>query len=115
MLDDGAVFQLDSDYLLGRDPGSDERVRSGEVRGVPVQDTSNQISRVHARIELRNWDVVLIDNASTNGTYVNPPNAAGWQRLPSGGEQVLSQGTRVRIGHRTMAFNTHAGDHEARP
>ena len=109
VLDDGAVFQLDSDYLLGRDPGSDERVRSGDVRGVPVVDTSNQISRVHARLELRGWDVVLIDNASTNGTYVNAPKTADWMRLPSAGEHVLVQGTRIRIGHRTLAFNTHAG------
>ena len=82
VLDDGAVFQLDGDYLLGRDPASDERVRSGEVRAVPVVDTSNQISRVHARLELRGWDVVLVDNASTNGTYVNPAKSEGWQRLP---------------------------------
>ena len=109
VLDDGAVFQLDSDYLLGRDPGADERVRSEEVRGISVQDQSNQISRVHARVELRAWDAVLIDNESTNGTYVNPPKTADWIRLPSGGEHVLTQGTRVRIGHRTLAFNTHAG------
>ncbi|HET9421729.1 MAG TPA: FHA domain-containing protein [Nocardioides sp.] len=109
VLDDGSVFQLDSDYLLGRDPASDERVRSEAVRGIPVQDQSNQISRVHARIELRGWDPVLIDNQSTNGTFVNPPKTADWHRLPSGGEHVLTQGTRVRIGHRTLAFNTHAG------
>ncbi len=109
VLDDGAVFQLDSDYLIGRDPDTDERVRSEEVRGIPVQDQSNQISRVHARIELRAWDAVLIDNESTNGTYVNPPKTADWIRLASGGEHVLTQGTRVRIGHRTLAFNTHAG------
>ncbi|WP_345455567.1 FHA domain-containing protein, partial [Nocardioides marinquilinus] len=108
VLDDGAVFQIDSDYLLGRDPGSDDRVRTGEVRGVPIQDTSNQISRVHARLELRGWDVVLVDS-STNGTYVNPPQTPDWQRLAAGGEHVLTQGTRVRIGHRTLAFNTHAG------
>jgi hypothetical protein len=109
VLDDGSVFQLDSDYLLGRDPASDDRVRNEEVRGIPVQDQSNQISRVHARIELRGWDPVLIDNQSTNGTFVNPPKTADWHRLPSGGEHVLTQGTRVRIGHRTLAFNTHAG------
>ncbi|CAN5351431.1 hypothetical protein BH11ACT8_BH11ACT8_31860 [soil metagenome] len=109
VLDDGAVFQVDSAYLLGRDPDSDERVQAGSVRGVPIQDTSNQISRVHARLELRGWDVVLVDNASTNGTFVNPPQTTGWQRLPSGGEHLLVQGTRVRIGHRTLAFNTHAG------
>ncbi len=109
VLDDGAVFQLDSDYLLGRDPDADERVRNEQLRGIAVQDQSNQISRVHARIELRGWDPVLIDNESTNGTFVNPPKTAEWLRLPTGGEHVLTQGTRVRIGHRTLAFNTHAG------
>ncbi len=109
VLDDGAVFQLDSDYLIGRDPAADERVRSEEVRSIAVQDQSNQISRVHARIELRGWDPVLIDNDSTNGTYVNPPKTADWVRLPTGGEHVLTQGTRVRVGHRTLAFNTHGG------
>ena len=109
VLDDGAVFQLDSDYLLGRDPASDERVRSEEVRGMPIKDQSNQISRVHARLELRGWDAVLIDNESTNGTFMNLPKTADWHQLTSGGEHVLIQGTRVRIGHRTLAFNTHAG------
>ena len=109
VLDDGAVFQLDSAYLLGRDPGADERVRSEQVRGIAIQDQSNQISRVHARIELRGWDPVLIDNHSTNGTFVTPPKATQWIRLSPGGEHVLTQGTRVRIGHRTLAFNTHAG------
>ena len=109
VLDDGAVFQLDSDYLLGRDPGADDRVRNEDARGIPIQDQSNQISRVHARIVLRGWDPVLIDNESTNGTFVNPPKTDEWHRLASGGEHVLTQGTRVRIGHRTLAFNTHAG------
>ena len=109
VLADGTVFQLDSDYLLGRDPGSDERVRSGAVRAVPVQDTSNQISRVHARLELRGWDVVLIDNASTNGTFFNPPEDTGWQRLPTGGSHVLAHGTSVRLGDCLLSFNIYSG------
>ena len=109
VLADGAVFQLDSDYLLGRDPGLDDRVRSGAARAVPVQDTSNQISRVHARLELRGWDAVLIDNASTNGTFFNPPETPEWQRLPSGGSHVLAHGTRVRIGDCMLTFNIYSG------
>lgn len=109
VLDDGSVFQLDGPYLLGRDPGGDERVRSGGFRALPIIDTSNQVSRVHARLELRGWDAVLVDNNSTNGTYVHVPRTPDWMRMPPGGELVLIQGTRVRIGHRTLAFNTHAG------
>jgi len=109
VLDDGSVFQLDTPYLLGRDPNADERVASGDFRGLPIIDQSNQVSRVHARLELRGWDVVLIDNNSTNGTFVHVPKTPDWQRMPPGAEHVLVQGTRIRIGHRTLAFNTHAG------
>lgn len=109
VLDDGSVFQLDRPYLLGRDPDADERVLHGDFRSLPIIDRSNQVSRVHARLELRGWDVVLVDNNSTNGTFVHLPRTPDWVRMPSGAEQVLVQGTRVRIGHRTLAFNTHAG------
>ncbi|MBM0126083.1 FHA domain-containing protein [Pimelobacter simplex] len=110
VLDDGAVFQLDNPYLLGRDPAPDERIVAGEFRPLPIIDQSHQVSRVHARLELRGWDVVLVDNNSTNGTYVHLPRTPDWVRMPPGGEQVLVQGTRVRIGDRTLAFNTHAGN-----
>jgi len=109
VLDDGSVFQLDTPYLLGRDPNADERVQAGGFRGLPIIDQSNQVSRVHARLELRGWDVVLIDNNSTNGTLIHVPKTPDWQRMPPGAEHVLVQGTRIRIGHRTLAFNTHAG------
>ncbi len=109
VLDDGAVFQLDTDYLLGRDPEADDRVREAGWRGIAIIDSSHMVSRVHARLELRGWDVVLADNTSTNGTFVNSPRSVEWRRLAPGGEEVLTPGTRVRIGHRTLAFNTHGG------
>ena len=109
VLDDGSVFQLDISYLLGRDPDSDDLVRSGEYRGIQLSDTQNMISRIHARLELRNWDVVLADNASTNGTFFAVADSAEWTRLPKNGEQALTPGTRVRVGNRTLAFNTHRG------
>jgi hypothetical protein len=109
VLDDGAVFQLDADYLLGREPDSDERVQHGTWRAIPLADNQNAISRVHARIELRLWDVVLVDNDSTNGTFYADPKVAQWVPVPRGGEQILQPGWRIRVGHRTLAFNTHRG------
>jgi hypothetical protein len=109
VLDDGAVFQLDGDYLLGRDPEGDERSETGRWRAIRLSDNQNAISRVHARIELRNWDVVLVDDSSTNGTFYADPKAAQWLPVPRGGDQVLQPGWRIRIGHRTLAFNTHRG------
>jgi hypothetical protein len=109
VLDDGSVFQLDSDYLLGRDPEADERVQAGDWRAIALEDSHNAISRVHARIELRLWDVILVDNTSTNGTFYAEPKGSQWVPIPRGGEQLLQPGWRIRIGHRTLAFNTHRG------
>jgi hypothetical protein len=109
VLDDGAVFQLDADYLLGREPDVDERVLRRGWRAIPLADSQQAISRVHARIELRQWDVVLVDDNSTNGTFYADPKTAKWIPVPRGGEQVLQPGWRIRVGHRTLAFNTHRG------
>ncbi|MCL2543938.1 MAG: FHA domain-containing protein [Nocardioidaceae bacterium] len=103
-MDDGSSYPADGSYLLGRDPASDPRVDDGDYRGLPVVDDTNQVSRVHARIELRGWDVVLVDNESTNGTFVQARPTAEWQRLSSGGEQVLHDGMKVRIGGREFSL-----------
>lgn len=110
VVDDGSVFQLDTDYLLGRDPENSDFARSGGYRSIQLTDLSQQISRVHARLELRGWDVVLVDNRSTNGTYLIAPKTTTWVQLPPGAEQVLSPGTRIRIGDRIVAYNTHHGN-----
>ncbi len=109
VLDDGSVFQLDTSYLLGRDPDSDDLVRRGRYRSIPMADNQNLISRIHARLELRSWDVVLVDNASTNGTFFARPGSPQWERVPTSGEQLLVPGSRIRIGNRTLAFNSHRG------
>jgi FHA domain len=106
VLDDGSVYQLDGDYLLGRDPDSDRRVAGGEFRSIPIQDQSQLISRVHARLELRGWDVVLIDNNSTNGTFYLEPGDQNWRQLPPAGEQALIPRSRIRLGNRSLAYDT---------
>lgn len=105
VLDDGTSCPLSTDYLLGRDPESDGLVRSGEYRPLRLNDDQNMISRAHARIELRNWDVVLVDNTSTNGTFFTDPASASWKRLPRSGAHLLTPGSRIRIGNRTLSFH----------
>jgi hypothetical protein len=110
LLDDGTAFQLDADYVLGRDPMHDVDVRSGRLRGITLIDPDRSVSRAHARIELRQWDVVLIDNSSANGTYVAAEGASSWTPLPPGTPHVLSSGSRIRLGSRRLAFNSYRGE-----
>ena len=59
------------------------------------------------RIELHDWDAVLFDNGSANGTFAAAEGETTWQHVPPGQPYVLRAGARVLIGRRTMIYNTH--------
>ncbi len=109
VFDDGATYTVDAEYLVGRMPESDERVRSGTLRSIVVEDRSGAVSRVHAEVRVDGWDVVLVDSGSRNGTYVAGPGEPAWSRLPEGRSHRLAPGTRIRLGARTFVFESPSG------
>lgn len=108
VFDDGATFTVDADYLLGRTPEADPRVRSGALRPLTVQDPDSQVSRGHLVIKLDGWDVTAIDE-SRNGTLVARPTEQSWSRLPSRQPLRLVPGTRIRVGGRSFIFESPSG------
>ena len=106
VLDIGATFVLDDNYLLGRNPETDEAVVSGRLRPIRLDDDSGTLSRVHAEIRLQGWDVVLVDRGSANGTYVAAAQQPGWTRLAPRAAFVLAPGTHVRTGRRMFTFES---------
>ncbi len=105
--DDGAAFSADADYVIGRQPDSDERVARGEARPMIVTDPQRSTSRVHAEIRLSGWDVTVVDRGSANGTWVLRAGASEWQRLAAGTPAVVPTGARVRVGQRHFVFESH--------
>jgi hypothetical protein len=93
----------------GADAGVDERVRSGALRAIVVEDRSGAVSRVHAEIRVDGWDVVLVDSGSRNGTHVAGPGEPAWTPLPPRHTHRLVPGTRVRMGARTFVFESPSG------
>jgi hypothetical protein len=110
VFDDGATVSLDMDYLLGREPETDERVAAGRLRPLLVVDHTGGVSRHHAEIRLEGWDVLLVDTGSANGTLVAPRGAPGWSSLVPHQPVRLTPGMAVRMGGRQFAFESpHAG------
>ncbi|WP_344253727.1 FHA domain-containing protein, partial [Pseudonocardia hydrocarbonoxydans] len=109
VFDDGATYTVDAEYLVGRMPESDERVRSGGLRSIVVEDRSGAVSRVHAEVRVDNWDVVLVDSGSRNGTFVASPGDPAWTPVPPGRSHRLEPGMRVRLGGRTFVFESPSG------
>ena len=73
LTDDGSVFQLDRDYIVGREPSLDGSVASGKSRPLRIADDSGIVSRVHAKVQLDGWRVTITDLGSANGTRVKLP------------------------------------------
>ena len=109
VFDNGATVTLDMDYLLGREPETEDRVTSGQLRPLLVVDQTGGVSRHHAEIRLEGWDVVLVDIGSANGTLVAPPGAPSWSSLVPHQPVRLAPGMAVRMGSRQFAFESPHG------
>ncbi len=109
VFDNGATVSMDADYLLGREPETDPRVQSGELRPLLVIDQTGGVSRHHAELRLEGWDVLLLDTGSANGTLVAPQGAPQWSSLVPGQPVRLTPGMAVRMGSRQFAFESPHG------
>jgi hypothetical protein len=104
--DDGSVFTVTGDYVLGRDPGRAAAVLTGQARPLVLQDAEHSTSRVHARLTLSGWKVMVSDGGSANGTFVSRSGPAGpWTAVPAEPGVRLYPGDRVRIGKRQLLFD----------
>ncbi|MEV0032165.1 FHA domain-containing protein [Nocardia sp. NPDC050793] len=107
LLDDGTSYILDSDCVLGREPDHSEAVRRG-ARPIRVDDASGGMSRTHAEIRLKDWDVTVVDSGSANGTHIRQPGQ-DWTRALPGHPMVLQPGAQILLGGRTATFDSQHG------
>jgi hypothetical protein len=109
VFDDGSVYQLEQDYVLGRQPEGAAEVVSGAALALRLDDSGGTVSRAHALISLEGWTVRLSDHGSANGTYIALPNSPDWQPVPPNGRVVLVPGTTIKLGNRTLKYESHRG------
>ena len=109
LLDDGSVFQLDSDYVVGREPSLDASVAEGKARPLRISDETGIVSRVHARVHLDGWRVLVTDLGSANGTRVLLPGQQTDQPLVPQLPIVLATGSQVDLGGRGFRYESHRG------
>ena len=110
LLDDGSVFQLDSDYIVGREPSLDSSVADGTAKPLRIYDDSGIVSRVHVRIHLDGWRVLVTDLGSANGTrLLMPGQPPPGQPLAPQIPVMLATGSQVDLGGRGFRYESHRG------
>jgi len=103
VLDDGSVFQLTHDYVIGSAPEIDPSVASGAALPLAITDAQASVSHVHAFLTLRDWDVYVEDRGSTNGSFVWA-DSGQWVRLAPATATKLNAGNHVAVGSRTFRY-----------
>jgi pSer/pThr/pTyr-binding forkhead associated (FHA) protein len=103
--DDGTAYSLDADYVVGREPGRDERIVNGAARELQIDDAARTVSRIHAEIRVEGPDVLLVDRGSTNGTFVWDDTTRAWTRLTPAYPQRIQPGMRGAFGQRTFVYD----------
>jgi hypothetical protein len=107
--DDGSVFQLDSDYVVGRDPALSPAVAAGQARPLCVVDDAGIVSRAHAAIRLDGWRVVVTDLDSANGTRIRHREDEADQPLVPRVPADLLPGSHVDLGGCGFRYESHRG------
>lgn len=107
LLDDGMTFRLDTDYVLGRDPGMHPDVAAGRARPLQMVDPAGTISRLHLRVSLVGWRVQVMDLGSANGSVVQHPGLDQPQRLTAQQGVEIKPGTTIHLGRRSMRFESY--------
>jgi hypothetical protein len=104
VLDDGSVFHLDTDYVVGREPQHDPDVIGGSARPLRIVDAEGVVSRRHARIAVVGWDLQVIDLGSANGTFIDLPGDPQRHQLRANEPVTVGPGTQVTLGRRWFRF-----------
>jgi hypothetical protein len=107
VLDEGSIFSLDTDYVIGRAPLRDRDVEAGTARPLRIEDANGVLSRIHARIRLDGWQVQVVDLGSANGTGVWAPGDTAWRRIPPQTPIAIPPGTQVGFGRRQLRYESH--------
>ncbi len=90
----GGEVELDHDAILGRNPKLPPDFPGEPPELVRISDPTNDVSNRHLQVRVGQWQVVVRDLGSTNGTEIVRP---GWapMSLGAGQETTIEPGTRV--------------------
>ncbi|MFP5346750.1 MAG: FHA domain-containing protein [Actinomycetes bacterium] len=105
--DGGTIYTVTGNYVIGREADRSPEVLGGHASSLPLRDAARSTSRIHARLTVSGWKVLLTDARSANGTFLSRNGASGpWRRLPPEVPVALAHGDRLRLGKRQLLFDS---------
>lgn len=94
----GPAIDVDRMVLVGRAPQATPAAREDVPRLLTVISPNHDISRTHLQISPAEWEVVVTDLHSTNGTLLIRPGQPESERLPPGDPVTVYPGCVIDLG-----------------
>ena len=103
--DDGSIWALDRGCFIGTQPELAQEVQSGLVLAIALRaGPNNTMVPVQAEIQVRGWDVYLVDRGTDGGTWIQPPGSPEWSQLARYSQRDLPNGTHISCGGRVLTY-----------
>lgn len=110
LVDDGSVYTLGRGCLIGAGPDRSPEVQSGPLQPIALRAADNHtMAPVHAEVQLRGWDVYVVDRVTPNGTFALVPGEESWRQLAPGEQKLMPAGTHISCGGRVLTFLSNWG------
>ena len=102
--DDGTVYRVDGDLVIGAVPAVDPAVVAGQATALRLAGASRSVAPTHAQLRVSDWAVLVTDRGSAAGTHIVRPDQSGWDRLPPFRPEPLLPGSHLAFGQRVVTF-----------
>ncbi len=104
LADDGNVYRVDGDLVLGADPGADPAVAGGGATPLRLASRDSDLAPAHLEIRVSGWSVTVADRGAAAGTHLVRPGRTDWERLAPLRPEPLEPGSHLSLGRRVLTF-----------
>lgn len=102
--DDGTIYRVDGDLVVGSSPGADPPVLAGRASPLQLVGAGGSVAPSHAELRVNDWELTVTDRGSAPGTHIVRPGRSGWERLLPFQPEPLLPGSHLAFGQRVVTF-----------
>ncbi|HET9071150.1 MAG TPA: hypothetical protein VFN60_04490 [Acidimicrobiales bacterium] len=104
LADDGTIYRVDGDLVVGTRPDTDPAVAAGRADGLCLASPAGTLAPAHLEIRVVEWAVTVTDRGSASGSYLVRQGRRDWDRLTPFRPAPLEPGSHLSLGQRVLTF-----------
>jgi hypothetical protein len=104
LADDGTVYRVARDLLIGANPAVDMAVTGGTLQPLTLASAPGLLAPAHTELRLHGWTLRAIDRGSASGTFSVATGASDWVKLDPYTAVDVTPGSHLSLGQRVLTY-----------